>query len=447
MARTDGIWKSVGSYIRTTFDNGKDILVAGINKYINFGSVSGSSGYGIRDNSGQIQIKHSGGSWSDVGDGIGDMLKATYDPANKAEQVLTVGDVSDTAYDATSWNGNTDIPTKNVLRDKFESLAGGHDPVTVTDSSEIDFTLTGQDITASLKAGSIDETKLDTSVNASLDLADSASQPGHAHTDLVPYTGATGNVNIDGYSLIAAKIIGGSTTTSDLYIQTTTGVGTTGADMHFLVGNNGATEAMTILNGGNVGIGTTAPASVLDVSGSQAGKHGIVARYTRSIGNSDYPLSVQNDTGLTTFAIGANQTASEGHIVLSAPTGQGSVGIDFFSDVGGTTKSGTFQMDSAGNYVFRQQTSGSMFFDYISGVYFRDSAYATRAFIANGTGNSYFNGGNVGIGTTSPTAVVHIKAGTATASTAPLKFTAGTVNTTPEAGAIEFNGTDLFISI
>lgn len=53
------------------------------------------------------------------------------------------------------------------------------------------------------------------------------------------------------------KIIGGTTTTSDLTLQTTSGVGTTGADMHFLVGNNGATEAVTVLNNGNVGIGTT----------------------------------------------------------------------------------------------------------------------------------------------------------------------------------------------
>jgi len=52
-----------------------------------------------------------------------------------------------------------------------------HAPVTVTDSAEIDFTLTGQDITASIKQASIDEAKLDTSVNASLDLADSAVQP------------------------------------------------------------------------------------------------------------------------------------------------------------------------------------------------------------------------------------------------------------------------------
>ena len=55
--------------------------------------------------------------------------------------------------------------------------------------------------------------------------------------------------------------------------------------------------------------------------------------------------------------------------------------------------------------------------------------------------------GNVGIGTTSPTAVLHLKAGTATSGTAPLKLTSGVVNTTPEAGAIEFDGTDLFITI
>ena len=48
--------------------------------------------------------------------------------------------------------------------------------VSVTDSAEIDLTLTGQDITATIVASSIDETKLDTSVNASLDLADTSVQ-------------------------------------------------------------------------------------------------------------------------------------------------------------------------------------------------------------------------------------------------------------------------------
>jgi hypothetical protein len=46
----------------------------------------------------------------------------------------------------------------------------------------------------------------------------------------------------------------------------------------------------------------------------------------------------------------------------------------------------------------------------------------------------------------SPSALLHLAAGTATASTAPLKFTSGTVNTTPETGAVEYNGTSLFFT-
>jgi hypothetical protein len=60
-------------------------------------------------------------------------------------------------------------------------------------------------------------------------------------------------------------ILGGTSTTQDLTFQTTSGVGETGADMHFLVGNNGATEAMTILNNGNVGIGVEVPLSTLHI--------------------------------------------------------------------------------------------------------------------------------------------------------------------------------------
>ncbi len=67
-------------------------------------------------------------------------------------------------------------------------------------------------------------------------------------------------------SLTVSLVIGGTTTTSDLTLQTTSGIGAAGADMHFLVGNNGATEAMTILNSGNVGIGTT-PTQRLDING------------------------------------------------------------------------------------------------------------------------------------------------------------------------------------
>lgn len=48
-----------------------------------------------------------------------------------------------------------------------------------------------------------------------------------------------------------------------------------------------------------------------------------------------------------------------------------------------------------------------------------------------------FNG-NSGFGQLIPTAVIHLKAGTATAGTSPLKFTSGTLLGTPEVGSVEF---------
>ena len=55
--------------------------------------------------------------------------------------------------------------------------------------------------------------------------------------------------------------------------------------------------------------------------------------------------------------------------------------------------------------------------------------------------------GNVGIGQSSPTAYLHLKAGTATAGTAPIKLTSGTNLTTPENGTFEYDGTNLYFTV
>ena len=50
---------------------------------------------------------------------------------------------NDTAYDATSWNADTDVPTKNAVRDKFESLpatVSGTYTVTYSNPSNLDST-------------------------------------------------------------------------------------------------------------------------------------------------------------------------------------------------------------------------------------------------------------------------------------------------------------------
>ena len=84
----------------------------------------------------------------------------------------------------TEVSNNTDVAANTAAR---------HAAVTVADSSEIDLTLTGQQISASIVAGSIDETKLDTSTNASLDLADSSVQPGDNISTLTNDSGFTTN--------------------------------------------------------------------------------------------------------------------------------------------------------------------------------------------------------------------------------------------------------------
>lgn len=67
MARTEGFWNNVGNHIKTIFPSGVDILVNGLNKYINFNAVSGVSGYGFRDNNGVMEFKDAAGSWQPFG--------------------------------------------------------------------------------------------------------------------------------------------------------------------------------------------------------------------------------------------------------------------------------------------------------------------------------------------------------------------------------------------
>ena len=406
--------------------------------------------------------------------------------------------------------------------------------------------------------------------------------------------------------LISPKIIGGTSTTQDLSFQTTSGVGATGADMHFLVGNNGATEAMTILNSGNVGIGTTNPLQNLVVtSGTNAGFEiavgsGIVAQsYNRTssaytslkfdglaigfrpsgteamsiIAGGNVGIGTTSPTGLLHVAIN-DGSANADRFILSQSS-SGDVGMNFElpgvigyrmgidnsdsdkfkigtsvdlgasnlftlqsnGNVGILTASPSFALDVNSNIIgvgtktassglggqirYRDDTGTARWLTGISGsagatllynsynlltdeVYITttaggmvgigtnhtapkqtlsvassslgaiptlgssastgqfsvlgDSAAYGLRFGVLTSGNTFIqsdrvdgaataynmllqpNGGNVGIGTTAPTAVLHLKAGTATANTAPLKFTSGTLNTVTVAGQHEYNG-------
>lgn len=114
---------------------------------------------------GQLMTQGSSEDWVETTPASGTF---TFNTAPASGSEITV------AYQKVVVDSSTVVTTSTVTE-----LAQDAVGTILVDSSEIDFTYSDAtpSITASLVAGSIDETKLDTSVNASLDLADSAVQP------------------------------------------------------------------------------------------------------------------------------------------------------------------------------------------------------------------------------------------------------------------------------
>ena len=271
-------------------------------------------------------------------------------------------------------------------------------------------------------------------------------------------------------------IIGGTAVGSTLTYKTTTGVGTTDAHI-FQVGNNGATESMRITNTGDIGIGTTSPVSLLNISntpvgGTTGGNPTFTFLDTRNLNAGGWlantiplgtiqayttdPSTTPNPIGAITF-IAPQLAGSSPACDISFSTGDsgtftermrilnsGKVGIgttnptDFVEIADATTTAG------AAGLVIRQ--SGANVSTGYAAFFNKTGASVTNIagyFTATGATNNYAiivpsTGGRVGIGTATPTAVLHLKAGTATANTAPLKFTSGATMSIAEAGSVEF---------
>ncbi len=175
---------------------------------------------------------------------------------------------------------------------------------------------------------------------------------------------------------------------------------------------------MTIANGGNVGIGTTTPGHPLHIQGPGTG-----GQLLKLSGTSNTWLELEADYdgtpqgwGLASYETGSfhfykrTGTAGGGTIGFKMTiTDQGNVGIGTTTPVSAlhvkttTQFQGIFLDDESGLIakIARGDATGDPYFKLYSSI-------SSNGVDIQSNGSSYFNGGNVGIGTTSPTKKLHI---------------------------------------
>jgi hypothetical protein len=117
--------------------------------------------------------------------------------------VSSAGDISvpDEAYDATGWNGNLEVPTKNAIRDKIESMSSGG-ITSINGETGPAYTIqggTGILVTPTTNTATIEVNTASTALPHTLDaLYTTAGNSGTSETDLYSFSVPANKIGIDG---------------------------------------------------------------------------------------------------------------------------------------------------------------------------------------------------------------------------------------------------------
>jgi hypothetical protein len=315
---------------------------------------------------------------------------------------------------------------------------------------------------------------------------------------------------------VGARIVLGDVGTGGKRWDLTSGGEASGA---FTIRNNtDAVNALTILSTGNVGIGTTAPSSLLHLKSATV--PAVIYMEGLSTGSGSQGLLVRTPTGtnrMSWIQYGSDHASQANNVKFAnygngwiqfaaSETGMGNdlvIASDGKVGVGTSAPGAALHISSANFPQFQDRFAGStatasagIVGRKARGTQASPTAALSGDHLVNIIGNGYTSAGafstvntakmgfyaaenftaaaqgthivfettptgtvtpterlritsqgNVGIGETTPTAYLHLKAGTATASTAPLKFTSGTLNTTAEAGTVEYLTDNLHFTI
>jgi hypothetical protein len=197
----------------------------------------------------------------------------------------------------------------------------------------------------------------------------------------------------------------------------------------------GTSERMRITSTGSVGIGTTSPSSILHISASSP---------ILTISNSDTSIVDEQVIGQIDFksldgssnmtaVFGSIRTEAEGTLDNGVNDGgkmvfstfkqstslvdQMAIDCDGNVGIGTTSPDAELEISKAGSPVFMltNTSAAQSWIQYVGSnddFILRDSTDSRTVFTVSGDGDTYFGGGNVGIGTTAPVASLQIGNGT-----------------------------------
>lgn len=201
-------------------------------------------------------------------------------------------------------------------------------------------------------------------------------------------------------------LIGGTAITDILKLQGTTGAGTlTAAAIQALVGTAGGTIAMTILNNGNIGIGTTNPGAKLEVVGTIRNSHATDGYSELNVlANFGGQLNAYGYTGSS--AAGNSPSASLGRArgTSASPTAVLSGDrLGIFGFRGTYDNSGTFRTSAGLSAIASENWSATA-----AGAGFGFEVQPNGGIASRITAMTIANSGNVGIGTANADAKIEI---------------------------------------
>ena len=235
--------------------------------------------------------------------------------------------------------------------------------------------------------------------------------------------GAYSTIGFGGTSNGYNRVFGQDGTADGLYLASATGRG-----ISFRV-NGGTTDNMFINSSGNVGIGTTSPGYTLDVNGNGRFSNGIVSERTADALSGQFLRSTINGSSVVNngIIVGKATSSNNAASIVYTHTSDGStsnrLGFGFWGsdnllnltaagNVGIGTPSPATKLQVVGGYISAKDNSayGGAFMEGDNGItYFGSLGTDNISLYSSGT-RLFINGtsGNVGIGTASPSAPLHV---------------------------------------